>query len=531
MKKRMISLILAATLLACGCGSAKTAEESTNDSEKETAESSDPVDSETKDNETAESDFSDHITVEISMWEMDGWGNDEIADIIEEKFNCDIEIVTQEWSDYQEKFAALAAADQLPDSFAGYPATESWFPQFVNDELIREIPLEMLEKYPNVYASCQSSEVWNTLNDLYGGIYSIMRPYSASGMISGNINGFMYRTDWAEAVGVTEVPTDMDALYDMLYKFVTEDPDGNGQNDTYGIIGGWMDMCQYFDAYPMNNLWVELDDGTYTIGWLDEEPMVEALSWMRKAYENGVLDPEFSEDRTKWTQGIFGAYYRQLDTYWLQYYYQEWEAAYPEKGAAVDYLQTTAALSAHAGEDAVVRPYLDTSGTVFAYDTTDEEMERLLAIYDWLLSDEGNLLRYCGIEGEDYTVDDSGNVTKLHNDSLREKYPSIFIQNWPSWDHDYNILQDTYYGDEYKAIEYEVVEAVNSATENSKVSLLASFTSTDERRNFVFDYSAKLTSIITGTEDVAQMYADFVAEAEANGVREVVESVNAALAK
>lgn len=53
-------------------------------------------------------------------------------------------------------------------------------------------------------------------------------------------NGLGYRTDWAEAVGITEAPKTVEDVYDMLYKFTYDDPDGNGANDTYGL-----EMCKY----------------------------------------------------------------------------------------------------------------------------------------------------------------------------------------------------------------------------------------------------------------------------------------------
>ena len=46
-------------------------------------------------------------------------------------------------------------------------------------------------------------------------------------------NGLGYRTDWAEAVGITEAPKTVEDVYDMLYKFTYDDPDGNG---AHGIL-------------------------------------------------------------------------------------------------------------------------------------------------------------------------------------------------------------------------------------------------------------------------------------------------------
>ena len=47
--------------------------------------------------------------------------------------------------------------------------------------------------------------------------------------------GFAYREDWAEAVGITEPPKTIEDVYNMLYKFTYEDPDGNGKDDTFGL--------------------------------------------------------------------------------------------------------------------------------------------------------------------------------------------------------------------------------------------------------------------------------------------------------
>ena len=479
----------------------------------------------------AEDEFPDHIEIEISMWELDGFGNDPIGQFLEEKFNCDIVNVLQEWSDYQEKFALLATADTLPDSFAGDPLSEAWFSQFVADELIRPIPLEMIEKYPTLYAMCQSSTEWQLCNDMYDGvIYYIPRMLSASGAVKGTRDALLYRKDWAETVGITEAPTDMDALLTMLTAFAKNDPDADGSDNTFGLVGSYTPLYYAFGAYP--DRWVNVEDGV-TYGWLDKEPMVKALTWLRTAYENGAIDPEMSNDRTKWASGTHGAFLcGAADAYWLNRYLdEEMAGAYPDKGDPLDYVGMVAAFSETAGAPAHKALDTDTSGTVFAYDTTDEQVDRLLAIYDYLLTDEGNMLRYWGIEGEDYEYQD-GKPVKITDEVLRTKYPSIFIQNWPSWDHDF--LMDVENGDptirpEIKELAIAGRTASNDAADFEKINLLAGYMPSEEKRDFVFDIDAELAGIITGTEDVEAMYDTLVEKAKANGVEDVVASINALL--
>ena len=66
-------------------------------------------------------------------------------------------------------------------------------------------------------------------------------------------NGLGYRTDWAEAVGITEAPKTVEDVYDMLYKFTYDDPDGNGANDTYGL-----EMCKYTGPWDIIQTWFGL---------------------------------------------------------------------------------------------------------------------------------------------------------------------------------------------------------------------------------------------------------------------------------
>lgn len=62
--------------------------------------------------------------------------------------------------------------------------------------------------------------------------------------------GFSYRKDWAEAVGIFEDPQTVDEVYEMLYRFTYDDPDGNGIQDTYGL-----EMCNYTGPFSIMQTW------------------------------------------------------------------------------------------------------------------------------------------------------------------------------------------------------------------------------------------------------------------------------------
>lgn len=123
---------------------------------------------------------------------------------------------------------------------------------------------------------------------------------------------------WLDAVGlsVDDIKT-YDDFINMLTKFSTEDPDGNGvKGDTYGIIAAgiisneapWTNYLPEFwqSAQPA---FVQDDNGTWIDGFQTEETKA-ALERLRDAWAKGLIDPDTSlfygetkKTREKW----FGA--------------------------------------------------------------------------------------------------------------------------------------------------------------------------------------------------------------------------------
>lgn len=116
--------------------------------------------------------------------------------------------------------------------------------------------------------------------------------------------GFAYRTDWAKAVGITEAPKTVEDVYNMLYAFTYNDPDGNGQDDTYGLelckYTGPLDIIQTW--FGTGNAWVEQDGQLVPVHQTAEYR--EALKWMRKIYEDGLIRPDWATvDTSTWSDG------------------------------------------------------------------------------------------------------------------------------------------------------------------------------------------------------------------------------------
>lgn len=112
------------------------------------------------------------------------------------------------------------------------------------------------------------------------------------------------RQDWLDNLGL-EAPTNYEELLKVAEAFTTQDPDGNGENDTWGLhssmsmtagdVVGFNWGCH---AYP--GKWIEKEDGTLAYGSVQPE-VLTALKYMREAIASGYVHPEFG------TGGSFNA--------------------------------------------------------------------------------------------------------------------------------------------------------------------------------------------------------------------------------
>lgn len=106
------------------------------------------------------------------------------------------------------------------------------------------------------------------------------------------------RGDWMEKLGL-EAPKTVEALMDIARAFATQDPDGNGQDDTYGIcIDQYYNLSYFFpmfDAY--NEIWLDNGDGTYSYSSIQPE-MRAALEEMQGYYQEGIFKSDYLTSTT-----------------------------------------------------------------------------------------------------------------------------------------------------------------------------------------------------------------------------------------
>lgn len=191
---------------------------------------------------------------------------------------------------YNDKMAAQLATNNLPDFFL---VNAGQLKQLVDYGMVADLT-DVFDEYAADFTITMME------SDSYSGIEQATFDGKLYGLpkVAGNKDAANYwwiRYDWLENLGL-EVPTTLDELLNVMYAFANDDPDGNGENDTYGMgmtkdlfgIGGATALGEGIGAY---NGWVYTDEGKAN-GMIQPE-MKELLDILAKLYADGVLDREF----------------------------------------------------------------------------------------------------------------------------------------------------------------------------------------------------------------------------------------------
>lgn len=389
-----------------------------------------------------EDDLSVHYEIKIGIWDSASWGNDAIADYLEEKFNITIVPVALSTVDYIEKLNISAAGDTLPDMFMhpGYSGYESTLIKWAEEDVIRALP-EDLSAYPELDALMKEYGFMK-LED--GKHYFVPRTTFTDPANTYYTPALWVRRDWMENLGI-EDPTNMDELYEMLYRFTYDDPDQNGKNDTYGLTPG-LDLSWIFFAYGIDVTGYIYENGQWIHGMLSER-CAEPIKFIKKLYQEGILDQDFatislSDSENTFCSGDAGMVYLVGESSPLQYVAMAKLAATLEDFDYNTDLDILGPVAANGQKYTCTQNYNFSQGTMFNSNLSDGKFARCLTLYNYLLSEEGVELGRFGIEGITYKMVDGERVSTLPTYSdgtekwIGDAYPTSQITTLARWDCD-----------------------------------------------------------------------------------------------
>lgn len=235
-------------------------------------------------------------------------------------------------------------------------------------------------------------------------------------------NGLSYRKDWAEKVGITEDPKTVEDVYDMLYKFTYEDPDGNGVDDTCGLeltsYTGDLDIMATW--FGVGNGWIEQDGQLIPVHMQKEYK--ESVDWFKKLYDDGLMPSDWAvRDGGTLTQAIktgeCGVLVDVMDNGRRIWDYFVDEASFvpsvmnPEEAAS---MQLVGPVNGKSLATSGYNGFLTLSASTC---DTPEKIEAALTMLDRFNTNEARLLMDYGLEGINWEKDENGNLVDLDVDN------------------------------------------------------------------------------------------------------------------
>lgn len=329
-----------------------------------------------------------------------------------------------------------------------------------------------------------------------------------------------YRKDWLDKFGM-DVPTTLDEYYAFAKAVALEDPDGNSKkNDTFAF-GGYSKVDRFMDhiffgAYgTLPNYWM-VKDGQIVNGSIQPEAK-EALKYLKKLYDEKIIDPEFVTDnskrwKTKVKTGTFGAGETKIhlfDKNNLQNYY----APFVQKNPEGEFVYGPV-LKGGSDNPVGVRMASRKGWVRTGISSECKDIDGALRLLTWAASEEGNTFINYGLEGEHYNVE-NGQVVKIIDDAKAKDLDidKFYIAKNALFDHSSPELLD--------AFKY----AENMALENPVDGIM-----TQESIKYLIDLedftNREYIGMIVGATDIDVAFDAFVKEWNQRGGEELTKALD-----
>lgn len=319
--------------------------------------------------------------------------DNEYVDYILEKTGVRVALNSPGTAGYLDKLNILMASGDFPDAFMIEHKNIGTLQKYMADGMIEDLT-PYLDAFPNL-KSQMPEDAWTPVT-VDGSIFAI--PYNRQD----SFNQVVYiRKPWLDALGL-DIPRTIDEFYEVMKAFTEQDPDGNGADDTFGLLamndmfyGGRMFQAA-FDAETY-----KVVDGEVLPPVLTEEYR-EYLAFMNKLTSEGILDPEWpTTTGAIFRQKIGTGKYGMFNNFW--HFPGQTEIAEEIRS---EYIAVPLPLGPDGNPSSFA--YTTTNRHYIAIPTGAKNIEPLLKVLDWAVTEEGTKFHYMGIEGKHYVETANG---------------------------------------------------------------------------------------------------------------------------
>lgn len=500
--------------------------------------------------ETTASQYQNHLDISLAYWQIDGFLNrreeDKVLEILEDKFNITIVPQNITWDDYYNKLRLWAETGELPDLFVGANRQGKDYYQWISQSLLHEIPAD-LSDYPNLEQYLNNSEKESCMVD--GKVYCIFRQTYSEQAETVKDRTIAYRWDLAQKAGIREEPKDWDEFRAMIQAIIKKDSEGTGIGGmtakNYSMLMGLL----FTYSIPLASTggsryyWVPKGKDYYVPALFAGEKLgddaVPTWNLARDMYTEGTIEQDIfltttAQAEEKFLMGRSAAicfdggignsnFYEKIVQYWKQIH-------------GTDFLEDVRFLDLMPSVTGEV--YYPVWGHAWSEsyinaNVSDEKLERILALYDYMLSEEGMLLTKFGIEGDTYRLEEDGSVALLGEKAPSDVYSSIgmlaSLVCWNYGNQNPSRFPNTV-PEEYVRLDQERVEiARNCKIPEYNYEYTKKASQMDDC--VVIDIENIFQRIVLGQEPVKKIWNKIIEEYKDRGLRKMIQKVNHQMAK
>ncbi len=200
-------------------------------------------------------------------------------------------------ADWSTKLNLMFASGEYPDVIIAPNGTVDDEEYGVSQQLL--IPLDsLIEQYMPIYNERVNAEDDDPTVSL---VASDGQTYSVGYLVGQNINTnqhYFINQEWLDALNL-QTPTDVESLTEVLRRFKTDDPNGNGQADEVPLEMG-LDTGFYGIRYilPLFGIpcdpekWIYIDDDKKVQFVAAQDGFRACMEWLSMCYKEGLVDAE-----------------------------------------------------------------------------------------------------------------------------------------------------------------------------------------------------------------------------------------------
>lgn len=258
--------------------------------------------------------------------------------------------------------------------------------------------------YPNLVSENPDVELASGVNGQIFGVYRARDVMRASVIL---------RQDWLDNLGL-DLPETTDDLMEIARAFTEDDPDGNGEDDTYGLINpqwpGGIGTNSPYDTidvwYGSGNVW--RDEGGELVPAFTTPEWKQSIDFQREIVQSGYLNPDYATmDPATWNEPFLngeGGIILDVQSrapQLAELFDQQ------EEGSAADKVALAGQLEGPNGTFAL--PTTGYSGFMAIPKSSvqnEEQLAQVLQILNDLNSTDAQILMNNGIEDDNFTVED-----------------------------------------------------------------------------------------------------------------------------